>query len=608
MIAPAKSRLFSARALVGALMLSLSGGTLSAPETVQDLAWGEVLFDLYQQNHVAAITRLLVARKKADLPAHAQEAELVLGGLYLDYGMHQRAAGIFEHLLQQNAEPLIRDQAWYYLARIRYTRRDIDGASTALARIGDALPDSLSAPHVDLEARVLLDLGRPADAASLLANAELEGGWRFFGWYNLGVALVQSNQTTQGQEYLDRVGQARVSGSELVTLKDRANLALGYARLAEGDSDGARAALNRVSLEGPYTTRALLGAGWADAGREDYETALTPWSELGQHAAFDIAVQESLLAVPYAYGQLGANGQAVEHYQIAVHAYEAELLRLDSAVDDVRSGRLVNEVLLEKTDTRPDSPLQPYLYEMMAAHEFREAAADLRNLRQLSQLLEKRADSMSAFSNMLDARRARFRSRQPLVATDVDQLRLAGVKTRHREMSDRLAQIRANNDVMALVDEREARVVQRLGMVRQSVGNRPELAFQSDRQRFLAGVLYWQVHSDFPRRLRTNEKAHRESRRVIESIQTQIDSVKKAGIGEPPRFDDFADRIDIASQQLQALRGRTGTVMLAQSEYLGDLAITALMARYERVSDYLGQARFALAASYDRAAVAEVSN
>jgi tetratricopeptide (TPR) repeat protein len=608
MIARGKSGCFNARALAGALLLSLSGATLSAPETVQDLAWGEVLFDFYQQNHVAAITRLLVARKNAELPVHAQEAELVLGGLYLDYGMHQRAAGIFEQLLQQNAKPEIRDQAWYYLARIRYNRGDTSGASTALARIGDSLPGSLSAPSIDLEARVLLDLDRPEEAASLLAKADLEGGWRFFGWYNLGVALVQSNQSVQGQEYLDRVGQARVKGPELVSLKDRANLALGFARLADGDSEGARQALNRVSLEGPYTTRALLGAGWADAGRDDYETALTPWSELGQRAAFDIAVQESLLAVPYAYGRLGANGQAVEHYQIAVHAYEAELIRLDGAVDDVRNGQLVNEILLDKTDSRPDSPLQRYLYEMMAAHEFREAAADLRNLERLSRLLEQRADSMSAFSDMLDARRVRFRSRQPLVATGVDEVRLAGIKSRHQETSDRLTHIRASGDVMGLADQREARVAQRLEIVSKRIGDRPDLAFQSDRQRFLSGVLYWQVHSEFSQRLRSNEKAHRENGRVIESIQAQIDSVKEAGIAEPPRFDDFARRIDFASERLQALRGRTGTVMLAQSEYLGDLAITELMARYERVSDYLGQARFALAASYDRAAVAEVSN
>ncbi|MGI9265730.1 MAG: tetratricopeptide repeat protein [Gammaproteobacteria bacterium] len=608
MIAPGNSAFLNVRLLAGALLLSFSGTTWSAPETAQDLAWGEVLFDFYQQNHVAAITRLLVARKKAELPAHAQEAELVLGGLYLDYGMHQRAAGIFEQLLQQNAKPQIRDQAWYYLARIRFSRGDTEGASAALSRIGDSMPRSLRAPRIDLEARVLLDQGRPQDAASLLAEAELEGGWRFFGWYNLGVALVQSNQMIEGQEFLDRVGQARVSGPELISLKDRANLALGYARLADGNSEGARAALNRVSLEGPYTTKALLGAGWADAGRADYETALTPWSELGQRQAFDIAVQESLLAVPYAYGQLGANGQAVEHYQIAVHAYEAELMRLDGAVEDVRNGRLVDEILLEGEDSLADSPLQRYLYEMMAAHEFREAAADLQNMQRLSRLLEKRADNMSAFSDMLDARRARFLSRQPLAATDVDEVRLTGIKTRHQEMSDQLSNIRERRDVMALVNEQEARAAQRLEIVSKRVEGRPELAFQADRQRFLAGVLYWQVHSDFPQRLRTSERTHRDNGRVIESIQVQIDSVKEAGIAEPPRFDDFADRIDIAGRQLQMLRGRTGTVMLAQSEYLGNLAITELMARHQRVSDYLGQARFALAASYDRAAVAEVTN
>jgi hypothetical protein len=215
---------------------------------------------------------------------------------------------------------------------------------------------------------------------------------------------------------------------------------------------------------------------------------------------------------------------------------------------------------------------------------------------------------MSAFSDMLDARRVRFRSRQPLVATGVDEVRLAGIKSRHQETSDRLTHIRASGDVMGLADQREARVAQRLEIVSKRIGDRPDLAFQSDRQRFLSGVLYWQVHSEFSQRLRSNEKAHRENGRVIESIQAQIDSVKEAGIAEPPRFDDFARRIDFASERLQALRGRTGTVMLAQSEYLGDLAITELMARYERVSDYLGQARFALAASYDRAAVAEVSN
>jgi hypothetical protein len=221
-------------------------------------------------------------------------------------------------------------------------------------------------------------------------------------------------------------------------------------------------------------------------------------------------------------------------------------------------------------------------------------------------LLDKRADSMSAFGDMLDARRARYRSRQPLAATDVNETRLQGMQARHDEMTRRLSLIRQTGDVMQLATRDEAAIAQRLQIVESNLDERPELAFQSDRKRFLEGVLYWQIHSDFPRRLRTSEKINHANGRVIDEIQARIDKVEKVCAAEPPRFDEFANRIDIASQNLRALRSRTTAVMLAQSEYLGDLAITELMARQERVADYLGQARFALAASYDRAAVAEV--
>ena len=100
-------------AFVAVLVLLTTGnaGVSAAPPTVQDLAWGEVLFDFYQADHVPAITRLLVARQRGELPEHGDEAELVLGGLYLDYGMHAHAATIFESLLEQEARPSIRDSS-----------------------------------------------------------------------------------------------------------------------------------------------------------------------------------------------------------------------------------------------------------------------------------------------------------------------------------------------------------------------------------------------------------------------------------------------------------------------------------------------------------------
>ena len=101
------------------IMAAESDPDRPVPQTAQDLAWGEVLFGFFQDRHVHAITRLLVARDRSELVEHEEEAELVLGGLYLGYGMHRQASVIFERLLERHGDPAVRDQAWYFLAQIR---------------------------------------------------------------------------------------------------------------------------------------------------------------------------------------------------------------------------------------------------------------------------------------------------------------------------------------------------------------------------------------------------------------------------------------------------------------------------------------------------------
>ena len=75
--------------------------------TVKDLYYGEVLFHFYQQHDFEALTKLLVARHAARLPNHTEEAELLLGGLYLAYGQHEQAGAIFARLLNEYQQPKI---------------------------------------------------------------------------------------------------------------------------------------------------------------------------------------------------------------------------------------------------------------------------------------------------------------------------------------------------------------------------------------------------------------------------------------------------------------------------------------------------------------------
>src|SRR5690606_36813342 len=88
--------------------------------------------------------------------------------------------------------------------------------------------------------------------------------WSRFARYNLGVALVRLGRVEEGTALLDAVGRQGRSGDaeSLAALRDKANVAVGYAWLQADLAERARDSLRRVRLNGAFSIKALLGAGW----------------------------------------------------------------------------------------------------------------------------------------------------------------------------------------------------------------------------------------------------------------------------------------------------------------------------------------------------------
>jgi hypothetical protein len=85
------------RALLLALLALLAAGAAQArrhdpekiPETrIHDLHYGDALFYFYQDAELESLTRLLAYEHWGRLPHHEEEAQLLMGGLYLSLGMH----------------------------------------------------------------------------------------------------------------------------------------------------------------------------------------------------------------------------------------------------------------------------------------------------------------------------------------------------------------------------------------------------------------------------------------------------------------------------------------------------------------------------------------
>ena len=129
---------------------------------------------------------------------HADEAEILRGGLLLSYGLHKQAGEVFEALLARGAAPSVRDRAWYFLAKIRYQRGLMPEASQALGRIEHALPAPLEDDRQLLQANVMMALGDNAGAGKILAPIAGPRGEDLYARYNLGVALIRSGDAAHG--------------------------------------------------------------------------------------------------------------------------------------------------------------------------------------------------------------------------------------------------------------------------------------------------------------------------------------------------------------------------------------------------------------------------
>jgi hypothetical protein len=632
--AAARSGTLLAMPLGALASVAIAAAVLSAPAnaakknpdtlpetTIQDLHYGDVLFYFYQDEDFEAITRLNAYEQWGQLSHHHDESQLLLGGLYLSLGLHNEAGKRFEALLTPQTPEGVRNRAWFYLAKVWYARGYLDRAEAAIRKVQGRLPTQLEAEKQHLFANILLRQGRFEEAASLLANWKGPADWMAYAQFNLGVAYVREGKLAQADPLLARVGTLQTARPELLALKDRANLALGFAHLQADQPEPALVALERVRLNGPYSNKALLGTGWARAALGQYQEALNPWLELQGRDMLDAAVQESYLAVPYAFGKLQAASQSAEYYEQAVTSFDAEGLKLDEAIGRIQGGNMLDSMLGKDDDARygffwqlrnvPDAPESRYLYTVLAGHDFQEGLKNYRDLAFLGKTLDRWAESMQAFSNMIDTREKAYAERLP----KVDALLSSGVLDKQRKVRDELdthlKTIEAESDVAALgsPEERDqwARI-QKLETVLADLPNDEENAALRDRLRLVKGVLYFRLNESFKARVWRERRTIKDLDLALHEAQSRWIRVDRARKSVPTNTGEFDARIASLQQRIDAIQLRLVDVAQKQNSYLAALAVRELQGQKDRLATYQIQARFALASMYDRAANADQLN
>jgi len=593
-------------------------GKPPAPAGVQSPHYGDSLFHFFQGRYFTSVTGLMVSQHFARVAPHDDEAEVLRGGLFLSYGLHREAGDVFARLIERGATPAVRDRAWFYLAKIRYQRGLLAEAEDALGRIEQRLPGELEEDRVLLQANVQMARGRYAEAITTLDTRANGPGASSYVRHNLGIALIRGGDLAAGTAQLDAVGKLPATSEEYRNLRDKANLALGFAALREGRGDAARGYLERVRLSGMQSNKALLGFGWAAAAQGSMKAALVPWNELAGREETDAAVLEARLAVPYAFAELGADAQALALYQTAIGAFDREGANLDRSVAAIREGKLLDGLIARNPGEEmgwlwsiadlPDLQDVPHggrLAPLLATHEFQEAFKNYRDLLFLGQNLRQWRDTLGVLRDMLDNRRRAYAERLPQVRARELALGAADRGRSQAALAAELERVERDVDVAALATPRERELQARLDRVRETLGGaagEPALVEARERYRRASGALLWQQSEQFSARLWSARKGMQELERQVALAKERDAALGQAQRDEPARLDDFARRLDALAARVEAMVPRVDALAQEQRVAVQELAVAELLRQKERLAVYGTQARFAVAQIYDRAA------
>jgi len=430
--------------------------------------------------------------------------------------------------------------------------------------------------------------------------------------------LVRKGRLPDAIAHLDQVGRMETKSEELLALKDKANLALGFALLQAQRAADARPILERVRLDGPFSSKALLGVGWADSALGQFKRALVPWLALQKRSLLDSAVQESYLTVPYAYNQLGATGQAATYYNSAIESYDAETSRLDQSIEEIRSGSLLDRLLSDdKQDaltwywqlkTIPDAPESRYLYQLLASNEFQEGLKNYREINFMGRNLDAWREDLAAFDDMIDTRGQAYDEEVPKADALMSTTDLAALTQQRVEFESRIDNIEKSNDVAAMGTADEQRnwaSLKRIEAFLDRHPDDPDLAEMRDRLRFLKGVMYWRLSQSFKARLWNERRSVKELEASLVETQKRAGLVKEARQTMPSSTGSFAGRVTAVQARIDQLQARLADLSGQQNRYLQALAIRELQAQKRRIEVYQVQARYELAAIYDKASTSD---
>jgi len=412
----------------------------------------EAYFHFFLGDYLTSATRLkLVEQIPGASEKNLDNARLLLGGLYIAWGMYRPATALFDRWVGQFPPGSSRDQLLVLIERLQYRRALYQ---SAIDTFGLLSPEGTFG-SMD-QARYLAGMshylrGDFQEGIRILEAIPPSSGYFPFARLAVAQSYVGLENFEKSTLLLKNLGEINPHGDPVLrAFTEKSRLILGFLLIELKRYQEARTVFATIPASSPFYPDALFGEGSADFDAGRYLEALPPFQELFKTFPDHAYALEGLIPIGGSFQKLGAWAKSLQSYGEALVVYD----RKEKEIGELRRFIQDRDRLVEWLDGSGDvqgDRLLPLLDDDPAQFQIDR----YRELSSLMVYLDQKLADMGVFKIMVDHREEVFQRHLPTLKRFLDEDPIKALQEKERLLRARLEEAIQKEDVIALATSRE---------------------------------------------------------------------------------------------------------------------------------------------------------
>jgi len=604
------STLSSAEALHPALPVE---GATRAPridsKRTQEVLKKEAYYHFFLSDYMTSATRLKLIEAEEIAQNETtvlNEVRLLLGSLYMAWGMHQPATAIFNELITAYPPGIDRNRVLLLIERLQYNR----SFHEATVKTYNLLTSDEKFPSMDQASYMAgmshYALGSFQKGIQAMETIPKSSAYYPFAQLALAKSYFQSKNYTDSFYLLKDLSELNHRKEPfLEAISEKGRLTLGLF-LVEGDQfKEARSVLASIPKESPFHPDALFGLGWAHFNSGRYLQAILIFEDLIRMVPEHPYALEALTTIGHCYNRLEAYPAAIKNYDEALAGYTQEEQAIDKSRELIQD-RVQLAALLRTSETIQNSPLAKLLDDderiLFWVRQYEE-------LLSLESYLNQKINDMGVFNVMVDHRQEVFRGYFPTLRRFLKKNPVKDLQEKGHLLQNRLEQATQKEDIGALATTEEAKVLAELNraqersvllkqIIKARVDHLPNLSELKDQwqaaDRWLAllrNEILWKITTEVPARHDDLNRRMKKLRKDLEALGVQQAKFVSSVPSLEKEIHQFRVRIEEIQPVLREKRARTVKLRESLLQPLQVLLLKALNNRLGYIVKLAAKAR-----------------